>query len=129
MLAPTRRRHCRLKNVKILISMRPAEVLNEGGLIRLSEKHLAIAASLVSDNTTETLLNTEPASASQRRTWFMELVAPGIPQHHLPFALEVLGEVDIAALQLGLDFLVERHEALRTVFVEDGGTLRQVIGA
>jgi thioesterase domain-containing protein/acyl carrier protein len=109
--------------------MRPAEVLKEGGLIRLSEKHLAIAASLVSDNTTETLLNTEPASASQRRTWFMELVAPGIPQHHLPFALEVFGEVDIAALQLGLDFLVERHEALRTVFVEDGGTLRQVIGA
>jgi hypothetical protein len=58
----------------------------------------------------------------------MELVAPGIPQHHLPFALEVFGEVDIAALQLSLDFLVERHEALRTLFVDDGGTLHQVIG-
>jgi thioesterase domain-containing protein/acyl carrier protein len=59
----------------------------------------------------------------------MELVAPGIPQHHLPFALEVFGEVDVAALQLSLDFLVERHESLRTLFVDDGGTLRQVIGA
>jgi acyl carrier protein len=87
-----------------------------------------MAASLVSDNAAGALLNTEPASASQRRTWFMELVAPGIPQHHLPFALEVFGEVDIAALQLSLDFLVERHEALRTLFVDDGGTLRQVVG-
>ncbi len=58
----------------------------------------------------------------------MELVAPDIPQHHLPFALEVFGEVDIAALQLSLDFLVERHEALRTLFVDNGGTLHQVIG-
>src|SRR3974390_3494339 len=69
----------------------------------------------------------EPASASQRRTWFMELVAPGIPQHHLPFALEIFGDLDIAALQLGLDLLVERHEALRTVFVDDGGALRQAV--
>ena len=59
----------------------------------------------------------------------MELINPGIPQHHLAFALEVFGEeVDVAALQLSLDFLVERHEALRTLFVDDGGTLRQVIG-
>lgn len=57
----------------------------------------------------------------------MELVTPGIPQHHLPFALEVFGELDVAALQLSLDFLVERHEALRTLFVDDGGTLHQVI--
>lgn len=59
----------------------------------------------------------------------MELVAPGIPQHHLPFALEVFGEIDIAALQLSLDFVVERHESLRTLFVDDDGTLRQVVGA
>lgn len=58
----------------------------------------------------------------------MELVAPGVPQHHLPFALEVFGEIDIAALQLSLDFIVERHEALRTLFVDAGGTLRQVVG-
>lgn len=58
----------------------------------------------------------------------MELVAPGIPQHHLPFALDVFGEVDIVALQRSMDFLVERHEALRTLFVDDGGTLRQVVG-
>jgi thioesterase domain-containing protein len=58
----------------------------------------------------------------------MELVAPGVPQHHLPFALEIFGDLDIAALQLSLDFLVERHESLRTVFVNDRGELRQVVG-
>jgi thioesterase domain-containing protein len=58
----------------------------------------------------------------------MELVAPGTSQHHLPFALELFGDLDIAALQLSLDFLVERHESLRTVFVDDRGELRQVVG-
>lgn len=95
----------------------------------MSPKHPGIAVSLATDDTTEPLLNSEPASASQRRTWFMELIAPGVPQHHLPFALEVFGKVDLAALQLSLDFLVERHETLRTLFVDDNGTLRQVIGA
>ncbi|WP_283804941.1 condensation domain-containing protein [Afipia felis] len=108
--------------------MRPTKALQEGGLIRLSQKHPGIAASLATDDTTEPLLNSEPASASQRRTWFMELIAPGVPQHHLPFALEVFGKLDLAALQLSLDFIVERHEALRTLFVDDNGTLRQVIG-
>lgn len=95
----------------------------------MSEKHLGMAASWASESETETMLDTEPASASQRRTWFMELIAPGIPQHHLPFALDVFGEIDIAALQHSLDYIVERHESLRTIFVDDDGTLRQVIGA
>jgi thioesterase domain-containing protein len=56
----------------------------------------------------------------------MELVAPGVPQHHLPFALEVFGDLDLAALQLGLDLLAERHEALRTIFMDDGSALYQV---
>src|SRR5215467_3658351 len=80
-----------------------------------------------SGNTARALPHAEPASASQRRTWFMELIAPGIPQHHLPFALEIFGDLDIAALQLSLDLLVERHEALRTVFMDDGGVLRQAV--
>jgi thioesterase domain-containing protein len=86
-----------------------------------------MAALLASENRTEALRNAEPASASQRRTWFTELIAPGIPQHHLPFALETFGDLDVAALQLSLDLIVERHEALRTLFVDDGGALYQVI--
>lgn len=58
----------------------------------------------------------------------MELITPGIPQHHLPFALEIFGDLDIAALQLSLDLLVERHEALWTVFIDDAGVLHQVVG-
>lgn len=85
-----------------------------------------MAASLTPE-ATGTLLNAEPASASQRRTWFMELIAPGVPQHHLPIAVEVFGEIDVAALQLSLDAVVERHESLRTLFLDDGGTLHQVI--
>jgi hypothetical protein len=78
--------------------MRPIKPYKEEDLIRLSPKHPGIAVSLATDDTTEPLLNSEPASASQRRTWFMELIAPGVPQHHLPFALEVFGKIDLAAL-------------------------------
>jgi thioesterase domain-containing protein len=58
----------------------------------------------------------------------MELISPGVPQHHLPFALDIFGDLDLSALQLSLDLIVDRHEALRTVFVEDGGALYQVVG-
>ncbi|MBV9531368.1 MAG: hypothetical protein JO283_09920, partial [Bradyrhizobium sp.] len=90
---------------------------------------MSATALLARGNTGEALPHAEPASASQRRTWFMELVAPGIPQHHLPFALEIFGDLDIAALQLSLDFLVERHESLRTVFVTDCGELHQAVAS
>lgn len=58
----------------------------------------------------------------------MEIVAPGTSQHHLPFAIELFGELDIAVLQFSLDVVVERHESLRTVFLDDHGELRQVLG-
>jgi hypothetical protein len=61
---------------------------------------------------------TAPASSSQRRTWFTELIAPGEAQHHLGAAIEIFGPLDLAALQLGLDLVVDRHDILRTKFAD-----------
>ena len=59
----------------------------------------------------------------------MELVTPGLPQHHLPVVLEIFGELDVAVLQISLDILAERHEALRTIFLVHDGELQQIIGS
>ncbi|MES1245199.1 MAG: non-ribosomal peptide synthase/polyketide synthase, partial [Acidobacteriota bacterium] len=62
-----------------------------------------------------------PLSFAQERIWFFEQLEPGTPTYHLPLALRLEGEVDAEALARIFGAIVERHEALRTVFVNPGG--------
>ncbi|HET8890742.1 MAG TPA: non-ribosomal peptide synthase/polyketide synthase, partial [Candidatus Angelobacter sp.] len=58
-----------------------------------------------------------PLSFAQQRLWFLEQMDPGNAVYNIPFALRMKGELHHAALQKSLESIVERHEALRTVFV------------
>lgn len=69
-----------------------------------------------------------PASFGQRRLWFLEQLAPGSPQYHIPFLLRLRGPLDREALGLALAAVVGRHEALRTTFTGGEGGPFQVIG-
>ncbi len=62
-----------------------------------------------------------PLSHSQRRLWLVDRLEPGSPQYNIPVALELHGLLDVAALAAALAALVERHEVLRTRFVEIEG--------
>nr|WP_198730486.1 non-ribosomal peptide synthetase [Mycolicibacterium baixiangningiae] len=62
-----------------------------------------------------------PASAAQSRLWFLDRVGDLEPAYNMPFALRVVGDVDVAALDAALGDVVDRHESLRTVFVEVEG--------
>ncbi|MES1244666.1 MAG: amino acid adenylation domain-containing protein, partial [Acidobacteriota bacterium] len=66
-----------------------------------------------------------PLSFAQERIWFFEQLEPGTPTYNLPLALRLEGEVDAAALAGIFGAIVERHEALRTVFVSADGEPRQ----
>ncbi|MBW3656552.1 MAG: AMP-binding protein, partial [Gemmatimonadetes bacterium] len=72
---------------------------------------------------------TEPPllSFAQERLWFLDQLRPGEISYHLPFALRLRGALDADALERSLGEIVRRHEALRTVFREQGGTPRQMI--
>jgi amino acid adenylation domain-containing protein len=67
-------------------------------------------------------------SRSQRRLWFLDQLDPGNSTYNIVVALELRGDLDGVAFSKTMTFLVERHEALRTVFEQgpDGEPLARV---
>ncbi|HST66194.1 MAG TPA: amino acid adenylation domain-containing protein [Mycobacteriales bacterium] len=57
-----------------------------------------------------------PASAAQRRIWFVDRLHGGDAAYHVPVAVRLIGDLDVPALGRALAGVVARHEALRTVF-------------
>ncbi|MFD5657802.1 condensation domain-containing protein, partial [Streptomyces hirsutus] len=64
-----------------------------------------------------------PASGFQERIWFAERLEPGTTLYNVPLCWTVDGRLDAVVLERALALLVERHEILRTRFVEHDGRL------
>ena len=62
-----------------------------------------------------------PLSFSQQRLWFLDQFSPADPTYNIPYAMTIRGPLDVSALQKSLDFLVGRHQILRTTFENVGG--------
>ncbi|WP_421549518.1 amino acid adenylation domain-containing protein [Pseudomonas sp. QD4] len=68
-------------------------------------------------------------SYAQERQWFLWQLDPESAAYHLPTALRLHGDLDVQTLQRSLDTLIERHESLRTTFVETSErTLQRIAG-
>lgn len=70
-----------------------------------------------------------PLSFSQERLWFLDKLEPDSPLYNMPVAVRVVGSLDVAALQAGINALITRHEVLRTNFISEGGQPELVIHA
>ncbi len=68
-----------------------------------------------------------PSSFAQQRLWFLDQLEPGSFSYNLAGAVRLEGPLDVAALAGALSSIVQRHESLRTCFVEESGEPRQVI--
>jgi acyl transferase domain-containing protein len=68
-----------------------------------------------------------PASHGQISLWFMQQVAPDSVPYNLMVTARIRTTVDEQALDRAVRAVVARHPALRTIFVEAGGTPCQVI--
>ncbi|MFV0475010.1 MAG: condensation domain-containing protein, partial [Pikeienuella sp.] len=67
-----------------------------------------------------------PLSAAQTRLWIVERMRPEAA-HHIPFALEAEGALEIDALRRALSRLMARHEALRLrIEVRDGAPHQRI---
>ena len=62
-----------------------------------------------------------PLSFAQQRLWYYDQLNPGSSVFNIPFALTLSGQLDITALSQSLDYLVARHEVLRTALPSEQG--------
>lgn len=68
-------------------------------------------------------------SYAQRRQWFLWQLDPQSSAYNIPAALRLRGPLNVAALQQSFDVLLERHQSLRSRFVEDDGQVLQALAA
>ena len=68
-----------------------------------------------------------PLSYNQQGLWVLSQLMPGSALYHTPTAVRLTGALDVVALKQALDFIVARHDALRTTFVTVDGTPSQVV--
>ena len=67
-----------------------------------------------------------PLSSSQRRLYMTSLLAPELATYHVPLALMIKGDLDVDALKQSLNFIIDRHESLRTFFIDGDQPAQQV---
>lgn len=75
------------------------------------------------------LADTCVASDAQTRLWVEEQMYPGQSRYHAGFQRRLTGALNVDALRGAILALVERHEALRTVFEMKETTLMQRVKA
>ncbi|MEU3563467.1 acyltransferase domain-containing protein [Kitasatospora sp. NPDC006786] len=72
-------------------------------------------------------LEVAPASHGQASLWFMQMVAPDAVPYNFMVTARIRTAVDEEALEHAVRTVLDRHPALRTVFVEAGGSPYQVV--
>lgn len=69
-----------------------------------------------------------PLSAAQSRMWLANRRDTDTDGYLMPIALRITGDLDIDALQIAIDTLVDTHETLRTCYpTDDSGTPYQLV--
>ena len=70
-----------------------------------------------------------PLTHAQELLWLYEQMTPATSAYNVPMVRRVRGPLDLSALARAFDSLVQRHESLRTVFLEIDGAPRQIVNA
>lgn len=65
--------------------------------------------------------NLFPLSLAQRQLWILQQMDNNTPAYNLPVAMRLKGDINIDNLQKAFDYIIERHEVLRTRYVSIEG--------
>ncbi|CAI8732704.1 MULTISPECIES: non-ribosomal peptide synthetase [Bacillus] len=71
--------------------------------------------------------NHYPLLPLQEQIWFFDKLNPGSTMYNIPFIYRLEGQLNLGALEQSLQFIVNRHAALRTTIKEYEGEPVQVI--
>lgn len=67
-------------------------------------------------------------SNAQRRLWVLNRIEKEKTTYNIPLAITIYDDINIKALQLSFDDLINRHESLRTVFIEiDNSPFQEIL--
>lgn len=66
-------------------------------------------------------------SFAQKRLWFLDKLQGSSPEYNLPMAFNVVGRFNLSKAEQVLNQIIERHEILRTVYLEHSGKSIQVV--
>jgi amino acid adenylation domain-containing protein len=67
-----------------------------------------------------------PLSFAQQRLWFLEQLEPDGP-YKIPAAFRLRGPLQVSALEQSVNEIINRHEVLRTTFIEIDGRPVQIV--
>ncbi|MCI0467550.1 MAG: condensation domain-containing protein [Beijerinckiaceae bacterium] len=68
-----------------------------------------------------------PCSSSQQRCWFIHSISPGSSVLNIALRWEIKGRFDVSTIEKAFQAIIDRHEILRTRFVEkDGEPMQEV---
>ncbi|KAB8334020.1 non-ribosomal peptide synthetase, partial [Scytonema tolypothrichoides VB-61278] len=68
-----------------------------------------------------------PLSFAQQRMWFLQQLEPESAYYNLPAAMRFEGQLNVAALEYSINYIINRHETLRTNFIQLDGQPFQII--
>jgi amino acid adenylation domain-containing protein/non-ribosomal peptide synthase protein (TIGR01720 family) len=68
-----------------------------------------------------------PLSIAQERLWFWQQLYPQDAAYNIAMTWTIVGNLDVARLEKGLNAIVQRHETLRTLIKTEVGQAQQVI--
>ncbi len=68
-----------------------------------------------------------PLSFAQTRLWFLDQLEGGSATYNMPEPLQLTGDLDVTALEMAVQAIVQRHEILRTSFkMVDGVQVQEI---
>lgn len=68
-----------------------------------------------------------PLSAAQMHLWVLHQLYPATTAYHIAMALQLVGDLDVVALSRSVQDIINRHESLRTVVVEQDHQVYQTV--
>ncbi len=66
-------------------------------------------------------------SFAQERLWFLNQLDPSSTAYNMHEALRLHGPLDTASLEQAINFVIARHDILRTIFMTDAGRVTQEV--